>query len=302
MGDAYDAQEAYQEFAKETYGTMRGDLVDALLKAGDKSVLLVVGEGHYGSPLNDLANKVTPDKYENPPQSSVYSDLIAIQVAVDTVGKDNVLISIEAPPSKQELIENWDGNMSLEQKQGDIPLMGKVAAYAHKQGFNVSYDDPLGGIVSYMDQKRYDAEIEAVGKHGLRVDDEAPKIVVRLVGSAHLAMLQGHKVKDVYENRSSLTKDQAEDPLECAYGQRLFYNTAQPSVATWEAGLMGGGAPIDYFTNPANATQIDPLGALPEGLEIKDVAQEIQRVSAELSPAQLNEIVPPSDSEITVKP
>jgi len=301
MGDSYNAQEEYREFAKSNYLRMRGDIEQALEAAraagDDRPVLMVVGEMQEPFLLSGLFNWAVPDKHENPPRAAAYSFLAAVKVAEELAGRGNVILSFELDPD----IKGYNGqmsNVSMDSHSGIISFKGLLAGHLQRKGYRVSYDD-MEYNVGEESQDRFKAQIAEINRVGAH-SRHKPDIVLRYGSAKYFGLLQGHRYKSFFDYGGALTKESAVNPFREKFAQSLFYNAAFGGFARLGSRLQPGtGEAISYFTNPKNAVQLgSPPGAFPKGHDMEDIMQDVQDASKEYAIAQKGEEKAPQQATI----
>ena len=281
-----DMSEEYKQFSKETYGSIYQEIKHGLSEAGNLPVLVVSGEMHREPLGQETLNTFIPDEYEEPALAGSYSHISAIQAAADLVGKENVVISIEADDAilKREIdaVETIAGHRS----NGDIGRMDPESArlfdnytmfhaieYANTEGFRIVASDP--NRENWNGPERFSGEIESLGKLALDTSDNRPKIVVHLGGSSHFATLQGNRYMEDKAGYEGMTSDEAISPFEGIYGKSIFINSEQPISDMYNR------SDADYSRNPKNALQIDPPGRMDRS-DLEDMGSRIKEASVQM--------------------
>ena len=130
--------ETYDQYARDVYATVFKNMKSALHDAGKKSVLTVSGESHDDTFLEAwIINPFTPDDKEKPALAAAYAHVSAMTAAEKLVGKNNVIVSIEAMPERiKEVLEKFRNGFKPEEIGLDRGLPTIYALYhAYEKGF-----------------------------------------------------------------------------------------------------------------------------------------------------------------------
>lgn len=306
--------EEYKQFARETYEKVYNEMKKSLELSGDTPLLVMSGEHHFDSyKEKNYYNAIAPDSWQEPAAAAAYTHIAMIQAAIDLVGKENVVVSVEMDAflekffeadrayfnSEMEKFQNGASLDSLSQENRTKMEQGAARAqyFAKNTGVEIVGTDLENRNPD--EQLRKDAEIEAIGKIALRTQN-TPKIVLHIGGADHIPSLQGHKQKEIEEDASALTKDPDKNPFLGIFGDTLFFNSGR---AAWFGDGGQRSAADGYYTNPDNAVQIDAPGAMDES-DIREIEQRIQDAAREMrnqNPApgreQTNEVNPAAAQE-----
>ena len=281
--------DAYEEFAKETYATTRSEIGTAVEGGGGLPVLVVSGNEHIDSGLERKLNYFTRDANEEPAMAGAYTHIAAIQASSDLVGAENVVVSFEFDQDKLdrriEMVQRAinDDSVTLEDVLKEEGLEGRpvyyAMEYALREGHTLVASDPWHDAPSPTDPKRFDGEIEALGKQALRTEDR-PDVVVHIGGSSHFGTLQGHDLRAVLNNGENMVRVDDLNPFTGIYGNTVFFNSYQAGAGDGiESGFNQGAI---YARKDENAVQIDPPGQM-DASDLENIAERVQAASAEMA-------------------
>jgi len=293
---------AYEDFARDTFERTQEHIAQAIEASGNLPVLVFSGEEHKDSSIERLTNTILPSAFEEPSLAASYTHIAAIKSAIELAGRENVIVSFETDQLKLDIRRNaLQRGIEEGVEQEDVLAQFGSHGYAQypamyfalKQGLELVASDPQMRTEEARAPERYNAEIEALGKHALRTVNQ-PRIVVHIGGAGHIGSLQGHKIEDLVENGESLTRNGAPNPFEGIYGKAIFFNTHKDHAFSVTPFF---GADSVYAQNPDNAIQIDPPGQMDESDKksnniidrIENAAEELHQKCDGLERLDLNE-------------
>lgn len=160
--------EAYEDFATETYTKVRADMAQALEGANGLPILLVSGEAHGDDSTLD---KAIPDFLVEPAIAAAYTHLAAIKAAVDLVGAENVVLSLEQDQRNVTELKGYFDNVrednALEQFKPLQDSQVRALIFAQENNVPIFGSDPLirkvaEGKIGASDPERMEGEIKAI--------------------------------------------------------------------------------------------------------------------------------------------
>lgn len=269
--------EAYENFARETYGTVYNTVRENIAAANGAPLLVVSGEDHYDPLIEKVTNLWTDDAQESPAHAAAYTHIAAIRSAVELAGRQNVVVSFEQDPARLgDILANMDRGLIpdfvLDPGPGQQALL-----YAYDNGLTiVGTDAGYAGALEradgdrnelVMDPQRYAMEIAA-----LSAQAENAKVVVHIGGAAHIMTLQGYPPDSDFSDPDSAPA-RVDNPFEGVYGRTVFFNSDDELKR--EDGITA------FYRDPENAIQIDAPGQM-DASDRREVAERINQAAQEI--------------------
>lgn len=323
--------EKYEEFAKTVYKTIQKEITTALKETGG-SILVFSGEQHKDEPfeqqLNNMRRKELEQLYnkygitqdfqkiskknygltpadQEPALAGAYTHVATLKAAIEAVGTENVILSLELPENKiskirSNLEKTRDPKINL--SENHTPMYQAIA-FADRNSIKVAASSAA------KSSKDISAREVAI-QENLRQLAPNTRIVVHAGGSNHLPLMQGHKDNEIKADNGTQISTSKIPPLGDAYTgfiylnstrlpthQKAFFKAAKGSTLDSETKevIQESLALNNYTTNPENAVQIDAPGAMDQ--RDNDIDVVIDRI--EKAALEENITTPRPESAIT---
>lgn len=274
----------YQDFALETYTTVRQNLSSALLNEQDGlPVLVFIGEQHLDSQPELDANEYTPEARQEPALAAAFTEIAALEAAARLVGKNDIALSIELPPHRLSYYVDRikEGGGIPDDFDRDFPFMHTLA-FAVNNNIEVIPTDP--GLEHRHSNEEMREQMQRDAVSAIAASEGSPRVVVHVGGFHHLSNFAGYTNEEIRQSEGMVTKDQADSPFDGVYGDILFYNTTRNapeflrSMSNHLSRTTVGES--NYAENPENAIQIDAPGAMCDEVQ-RNIGEMVRQAAAD---------------------